>query len=491
MRFSETFDIQRSDADDWFDPHLTIDTKLFIDPLLLLEAGGEWAQAHGELIAHFVHCYRLVARATSSASVSAQAARRLLTFPEPFEVGLGYTAGGTRGSGAGDRFAARMADGIAVAIAAGLGQPEHIEEIGILNEGIGADRISDATANVIKGRLIAYTQMIARRHKIRLGKHKVRHARVSLDSARWHDEDVELPTNPATGRPVILVPEFILNGLPTLNADDWFDSHFNDDIRLSLNLKVGQAVTKASIVAFARQHPDRVRDWARAQTSRKDLLGYDFGADPLGVVQWDREPVRYAAEHPLPARAVTTHDDLVELVAEVVEQFRHFVEDQRGWSLVWNDDGSEKPEEAAQLVFLGIAQQYLRQFHVELDREVELGRGPVDFKASSGTSARLLIEVKKLHNGKFWNGLRYQLPSYLKSDDAAKGWFIALQYRSNKAAVDRLRALHVEVSQVSKATGKEIRYIAVDARRPLSASKIKSDPHLDIDDLPEQAAPGE
>ena len=184
MRFSETFGIHRSDADDWFDPHLTIDTKLFIDPLLLLEAGGEWAQAHGELIAHFVHCYRLVARATSSTSVSAQAARRLLTFPEPFEVGLGYTAGGTHGSGAGDRFAARMADGIAVAIAAGLGQPEHIEEIGILNEGIGADRISDATANVIKGRLIAYTQMIARRHNIRLEKHKVRHARVSLDSAR-------------------------------------------------------------------------------------------------------------------------------------------------------------------------------------------------------------------------------------------------------------------------------------------------------------------
>lgn len=57
-----------------------------------------------------------------------------------------------------------------------------------------------------------------------------------------------------------------------------------------------------------------------------------------------------------------------------------------------------------QLLFLGLAQPYLRQFDVELDREVELGRGPVDFKASSGTTARLLIEVKKLHNGKFWNG---------------------------------------------------------------------------------------
>ncbi|GAA4366377.1 hypothetical protein [Agromyces bauzanensis] len=475
MRFTEAFNIERAAADDWFDPHLTVDTKLFIDPLLLLEAGGAWAQAHHELVAHFVHCYGLVAKATSSTSVSAQAARRLLTFPEPFELGLGYTAVGTRGSGAGDRFAARMADGIAVAIAAGLTQPEHIEEIGILNEGIGADRISDATANVIKAQLISYTQEVARRHSVPLAPHKVRHARVSLDAARWHDDEVELPTNPVTGRPIILVPEFILGGLPTLNADDWFDSHFNDDIRLSLNLKVGQAVSKASIVSFARQHPERVREWARAQTSRKDLMGYDFGADPLGVVQWDREPARFAVAHPLPTRVVATTEDLVGLVAEVVDRFRHFVEEQRGWSLLWNDDRTEKPEEAIQLLLLGLAQPYLRQFDVELDREVELGRGSVDFKASSGTSSRLLIEVKKLHNGKFWNGVRHQLLSYLKSDRATEGWFIAVQYRSNRGAVARLKSLPAEVAAVASTVGAALHYSTVDARRPLSASKIEDD----------------
>lgn len=473
MRFSEHFGIRRTDEDDWFDPHLSVDTKLFIDPLLLLEAGDDWAQAHGELLAHFVHCYKLVAKATSDASVSAQAARRLLTFPEPFELGLGYTAAGTRGSGSGDSFAARMADGIAVAIAAGLTEPEHIEEIGILNTGIGADRISDATANVIKARLIVYTQEVARRHGVPLDRHKVRNARVTLNSARWHNEEAELPTNPRTGRPVLLVPQFLLNDLPTLNADDWFDSHFNDDIRLSLNLQVGQAVTKAAIVDWARKYPDRVRDWAREQTSREDLFGYNFGADPLGVVQWDQAPSQYAAEHPLPDQTIGTHDDLVELMAQVVEQFRRFVESQRGWSLLWNDDGSEKPEEAAQLVFLGVAQPHLRHFNVELDREVELGRGPVDFKVSSGTTARLLIEVKKLHNGKFWNGLRYQLPSYLTSDDATHGWFISLQYRSNKSATDRLKLLPAEVSLVSGKINKNLRYTAVDARRPVSASNIE------------------
>jgi hypothetical protein len=42
MRFSESYNITRIDDDDWFDPSLTIDTKLFVDPLLMLEAGGVW-----------------------------------------------------------------------------------------------------------------------------------------------------------------------------------------------------------------------------------------------------------------------------------------------------------------------------------------------------------------------------------------------------------------------------------------------------------------
>lgn len=472
MRFSEYFGIEVTDEDEWFDPHLSVDTKLFIDPLLLLHAGGQWAEAHAELIAHFVHCYRLVAKSIGPTSVSAQAARRLLTFPEPYELGLGYTSDGTRGSGSGCKFADRMADGIAVAISAGLEVPEHIEEIGILNEGIGADRISDCAANVIKSRLIGYTRDIAKRNGIPVELHRVKNAHVDLNSARWVDEKALLPTKPISGRPILLVPRQVLGELPTLNADDWFDSAINEDVRTTMNLQVGQSVRKADIVSWARRHPDRVRTWARAQTSRKDLKGYDFHDDRLGIIRWDQESSRFAVENPLPQQPVVTQADIVALVDEVVSRFKHFVEQQRGWSLLWNKDGTEKPEEAAQLLFLGLAQAYLREFNVELDREVELGRGPVDFKVSSGTSARLLIEVKKVHNGKFWNGLYDQLPSYLTSDKSTHGWFVAIQYRDAKSSGDRVRQLPTAVANLALDCGMSLGFSAVDARRPLSASKL-------------------
>lgn len=186
MRFTEQFGITRRRGDDWYDPHLTVDTKLFVDPLLVLKKGltGPWKGAHDELLAHFVLCYHLVAKGGSATSLSAKRASRLLTFPEPSEFCLGYTSVGTRGSGGGPAVARQMTDGIAIAIAAGLKDPEHIEEIGILNEGIGADRISDALCNVLKGRFITYTRAVVVRHGLPVQEHMVRNAQCFADRGR-------------------------------------------------------------------------------------------------------------------------------------------------------------------------------------------------------------------------------------------------------------------------------------------------------------------
>jgi hypothetical protein len=473
VRFSQAFEITQGPDDDWFDPHLTIDTPLFLDPVQLLDAGPYWKKAHAQLVQHFTRCYTLVAKATGPNSNSANLAKSLLTFPEPWEFGLGYTRHGTSGAGSGGGFAATIVDGIAVAIAAGLKDLEHIEEIGILNEGFGADRISDAACNVLKERFIEYTQAVASRHDLPVEQHRLRHIGRDVKNDRWLDGEVALPTNPETGKAVLLVPRKFLNDLPVLNADDWFDSSLNQDIRIALNIKVGAKVAKHTIVQIARENPERVREWARTQSSRPDLFGYDFDDDVKGVVKFDGPPLAFALSHPIDGMSVPEDQaGLSQLIETVLGQFKHYIEQQGGWALLWNTDGSEKPESAAQLIFLAMAQHYLRLFDVEVDREVDLGRGPVDFKVSSGTSKRLLIEIKKAHNGRFWNGLDSQLPSYLVSDQAKEGWFVAIRYRNNKASEERMNELPDRVKKAATDTDKDLRYLAADARRPVSASKI-------------------
>lgn len=473
MRFSEAFGIERTDQDDWFDPDLSIDTPLFVDPILLIQDSPYWKEAHEELVNHFGHCYPLVAKSISLTSNSAKLAQKLLTFPEPSEFCLGYAASGTAGSGSGRGFARSLVDGIDIAIEAGLKVPAHIEELGILNEGFGADRISDAACNVLKHRFIAYTQEVCRRHNIPTHTHSIKNSRVDLSANRWITEKVLLPSAPTDDRPIILLPKRFLNDLPVLNSDSWFNSSLNADLRTDLNIKIGERVSKSSVVEIARKHADRVRRWTEQQASRDDLQGYNFQHDPLGIVQFDGLPVSFALANPL-----TTHGkqpanqtELSELVADILDKFRIFIEEQRGWELLWSTDGSEKPESAVQLLFLGMARHYLAQYNVEVDREVELGRGPVDFKLSCGTSMKLLIEIKKVHNGKFWNGLEAQLPSYMVSDGTDEGWFVAVRYRDNRSSEQRVKELPIRVRTLN-ANGKRFKCLVIDARRKLSASKL-------------------
>ena len=452
-----------------------MDTRLFLDPFLLLaeehKVGSQWQSAHTQLIEHFARCYELLARAGAKGTLSEQVVRGLLQFPEPSELCLGYAGTGTSGSGSGAGNARLIMGSIVAAISAGLDRPEHIEEIGILNEGIGADRISDAVCNVLKSTLIKYTKTVVARHSIRTSTLRVRHSACNLNSGRWIDEYHELPVNPNTGKAVLLIPQRFLNRLPVLNADDWFDSTFNADLRRELNVEVGVRVPKAKVVQAARRHPKRIRQWAEELRMSDEIRGYDFVRDPLGLVSWQDAGDAFAKRNSL-SMVLAETADLSQFVATLLKFYKLFIEEQGGWKLLWNDDNTEKPEEAAQLALLGLARPYCRAHGVEIDREVNLGRGPVDFKLTTGVSLRVLIEVKKLHAGKFWNGLERQLPAYMVSDQTYEAWFLAIRYRAKGASTERLRRLPSRVKTINQSLGASIRLMTVDARRKLSASKI-------------------
>jgi hypothetical protein len=348
---SVAFGVTRSKDDDWFDTILDVDTELFVDPFLVFkETAGRWAGAHEALIEHFNRAFVLVAEGNLNRSTLAyQKAVDLLVAREPRELCLGYTARGTGGAGSGEGYARLMASAIADAIRRGIEHPRHFEELGIIHEGIGSDRISDITCTILKPGLIAYTQEVARRHGIEMTSHPLYAAEFDERRQRFRVTNVELPTNPATGGPLLLVPERFLDELPTINADDWWAHYENEQLRRDLNYEVMGKVDKATIVDTARRNLDLVRKYAETK-EQQPAQPYDFARDPKGVVGWEGAANSFTAANPLqlvPAQSDAEFDAVIELI---IEKFRLFVEDQRGWYLLW-DGGHDKPELAAQLVF--------------------------------------------------------------------------------------------------------------------------------------------
>jgi hypothetical protein len=477
MLFSETFNIRLSGRDDWFDPILDTDTPLFVDPFLIFkEEASDWAGAHAQLIGHFNTCFQLIAQGNRNrASVPYKKALRLLTFPEPRELCLGYTQSGTGGAGGGQGFAKLIATAMEEAIDRGLTDLRHFEELGILNEGIGPDRISDFTCNVLRARLITYTKSVAKRHRLPTRPLRISGAAYDPQRVAWVAETHDLPFNPYNERAVLLVPQRFLRSLPTLNAEDWWENYEAERLRDDVNYEVMGKVDKKTIVSIARRRPQEVSDWAQAQETRAPQP-YDLAGDRNGVYQWDQATRTYVTQHPISLEPPDDDETFFVIIERVVAEYKHYIEEQRGWKLLWNDDGTEKHEEAAQLAFLGIARSYCRSNNIVVDREVELGRGPVDFKFSNGYQRRALLEIKKLHNGKFWNGLAAQLPSYLHSDQCHDGWFLSIQYRSGGTSLERLRRLPSVVREVAERTGKNLRLQTLDARPRQSASQLDASP---------------
>jgi hypothetical protein len=468
--FSGHFQIKRIKSDDWFDPILDDDTKAFVDPFLIFkEQLGVWADAHSRIIDHFNLCFRLIAEGhLNPDSVKYQKAVDLLAFPEPKELCLGYTRRGTDGAGSARGFASIVARLIADSIRRGMENIDHFEELGIFEKGIGADRISDMAATILKPRLIEYTRSVVAAHDIPTDRHVVRSGDYDDRRLRWSAARADLPTNPFTHGPILLVPERFLNRLPTINKDDWWDAYENERLRADINYEVLGNVDKETIVRAARSDPEFVREWT-TQREREPAGSYNLSNDPEGVYQWDPVSREYVSENPISLPEAQSEEEFFEVIEKVIQQFKLFVEEQGGWDLLWNGT-KEKHEHAVQLLFRGIAKHYCEANGVSLDPEVNLGRGPVDFKFSNGYERRVHLEIKKVHSGQFWHGLEEQLPSYMVSDEVNDGWFMAVQYRDTRGQRERILELPNMVYRVASRHGKNLRYVLVDARPKPSAS---------------------
>src|SRR5260370_28930536 len=241
----------------WFDPLMSLDIHLFVDPFLIYadERNG-FVGSHSEIIAFFNAMYRLIAESRGNpTSVHYRKAERELVFPEVEELCLGYTSSGTKGSGSGGDYASVIANSIWEAIQAGINEITHFEEIGLLSEGIGADRISDMTANLLRPLLCRYTQEWC--EKLGVPTKSYRFTRGLYDEAKqlWIPVEAKLPENIYNGRALMLVPKRYLRDLPTITAFDFWDFGYgneNETIRSNFNYDVRRGIKKREIIAIAR-----------------------------------------------------------------------------------------------------------------------------------------------------------------------------------------------------------------------------------------------
>jgi hypothetical protein len=423
-----------------FNGFVDIDSRLHVDPHLLAASSvPELAGSRQRFEGHFRKVLKLLRHSKQKGDQLWNGASKLIQSKEIPQTGLGYAKHDTGGSGIGPLLAGRLT-GIAKEITdAGVADIEIFELLGLLQEGIGADRISDMTVSVILPDLLAFSERVGRDLRTPTAKFE-------------HDgKTFAVPLNRNTGQPIVLVPRDILRRLPT--AASWSDvdrvAAHNEQLRRRVNPIIGDTWKKATSAKIGKDvlrktlndNPELVVELVKTYRS-KPKAGYDFDKDPEAVFVWHAitEELALAAPLGLQLKGPLDRDGLLQTVKTICARFKELVEDNRLSRLLYNDDKSPRKEKAAQLAFFGIANAYCEANDFDISPEADGGAGPVDFKISKGYQYRVVVEMKLSSNSSLVHGFEAQLPNYQKAEKALHSVYLVVKNGNHDLRIKKLEA---------------------------------------------------
>lgn len=475
MLFSEYFNIKCLGDEDWFNPILTQDTLLFIDPFAVFKSKDElFKDTYSEMMYFFQQAFELIAHAGGNKNnLSYKKAESMLLFPEENAFCLGYSKT-RRGSGTGPLWAKTLASNINSIIARGVTHISHFEELGIFCTGVGPDRLSDMTTNLLKNRFITYTQRICNLHEVPMKKVRVQNAYFDYEFKRWCDSECLLPVNPYKGNyPVILVPKDFLNMLPEINSDDFTNTmDLAERMRNDFNYEIDKNLDKEKIAEIAIEHYDLVKEYIDIVEKREACTFGELMKRTLRYAWYDLSK-EIVTLNKFVFADVDNDTSFFDKIFGFTQYYKDFVELRSGYKLLWNESKtSPRSEEDVQILFKGILDEHCRANNIDFTREVNQGMGPVDFRFSSGYTNRVLLEAKLAKNSKFWNGLKKQLPKYMKIDSCKLGIFLVIAFTDKD--IKRVNDIQDIARETEEYYNITIKTVVVDARidNKESASKL-------------------
>jgi hypothetical protein len=301
-RFSRAFRIGKTQAElDFVDVQLETDNPLFLDPFALSQRSDRWSLGcHLTLVTFF---QRVVDEIRGGHEGRAMQLLRHLR--EPNETRLGFSVRRPDGAGIGDFQSRQLYEALRDSSAVRTGFLSSLEECELMIEGIGPDKISDLTTNIIRAHLVKYSLDQCELHGIAVEQVALP---PSFDQSRsiWTSNYVDLPV--WQGRPVVLVPKAIVRYDPAYEHRRYYRNFVlpylqAEELRagssLVHTLQSGRRVvykkdvaaqfpcTKDFLYRFSREHPEVLREYrdTLARMERSDRASEVDDADEREIAR--------------------------------------------------------------------------------------------------------------------------------------------------------------------------------------------------------------
>lgn len=197
-----------------FDVILDVDSRLFIDLALLdLCEVYEFKDAREKVEKYFADIITLLKHSKIKNDMFWKRADRLLTFKELTGTCFGYSHYGTSGNSIGQVLRETILYTIKELISVGETDPSIFELLGVFQEGIGADRISDLLTFILTEEIYKFTDRVV--SQFGLGDTTI----------KYNNQSYQICINKYNSKAVLLVPSSLLS--PLMVADSFDDIDLN------------------------------------------------------------------------------------------------------------------------------------------------------------------------------------------------------------------------------------------------------------------------
>ena len=437
-----------------FDVFLDEDSSFFINIKRLKECTvPEFVESYNKINERFREIGLLLQNATPGSRLY-RAAYEKFNFPEVNGINLGFSSS-THGAGFGKGLRAQIIKDAYEIIQSGSNNPEIFHLVGLFEDNVGPDRLSDMIARIIYNEIVAYTRRVFSELKI----NPENYPQFAFKNG--------LVINPYKHKFLLLLPECILHELPIAKCWDDIDRvcSENEAIKAEINEEIGN--TWRRIPTSERKEYLREQIFKCPQKLQRIIEAYQSDSAPeYNIFRNPDYIANYLSDtYKMPDSCCT---DSYAASIDILENFKQWVEYHRGASVI-NGCSAKPSEKLVQRLIHAVGQMFCKKFNWCFSPEPDSGRGPADFVVSRGID-KTVVEVKLTSNQDCEHGLEVQIEEYAKAEDTDKKIFVLIDTGSCSYRVQSVYRKHAEMLSkgLSPAT-----IVVVDAVPKDPASKYK------------------
>ncbi|WP_028524496.1 hypothetical protein [Runella limosa] len=456
--FSDYFNIDPEVLETYgaFDISLINDLPLFIDPFLLYGSDKpEYKILHDGILRYL----SFLQSKSQRGSITDIEIESWYKFSEVKQNWLGFSLLGNSGSGLGKKFGRAMSSYMHVIFddiyKEPISQTSHLEKAALFQIGVGKDNISDFTCNLIKSFLLEYTESFAKQflqaNQVKLC--TVEKAYFNYEIEKWMAKTYLLPVFDRDY--VILTPKDLLT-----KDENWINSNDLQGDFTGICNSIPNSQLREEIFNFyrtklpppvyvgkgrrRREKPIPQKDLATA--INETILKFPEIIDYYIKIKEENSENAISISDQKVQEVETIFSENVKILIKILSKETTFyeykqknsydealdrikflkdvIENKDGYKLFYYKGNPIKREADLQVIYR--LTWYSSPYDV--NREVNNGRGPVDYAISYGANNKVLVEFKLASNSKLKMNLQNQTKIYESASNTKKSIKVILYF---------------------------------------------------------------